>query len=87
MYDGFALFHQFHIEGLGYRGMKFGEALDFYQGDIGIDGPNPILPSGGNIGCGRGEGGMPSPPGAVAGRSPTRLRRSFAGTGAAVYQR
>ncbi len=53
MYDGFALFHQFHIEGLGYRGMKFGEALDFYQTDISIEGPNPILPSGGNIGSGR----------------------------------
>ena len=53
MYDGFPQFHQFHIEGLGYRGMQFGDALDFYQGDIGIHGPNPILPSGGNIGCGR----------------------------------
>ena len=53
MYDGFALFHQFHIEGLGYRGMKFGDALDFYQTDISIEGPNPILPSGGNIGSGR----------------------------------
>ena len=53
MYDGFAQFHQFHIEGLGYRGMKFGDALDFYQTDISIEGPNPILPSGGNIGSGR----------------------------------
>ncbi|MDE0422708.1 MAG: thiolase family protein [Gammaproteobacteria bacterium] len=53
MYDGFALFHQFHIEGLGYRGLKFGEALDFYQTDISISGPNPVSPSGGNIGCGR----------------------------------
>jgi acetyl-CoA acetyltransferase len=53
MYDGFALFHQFHIEGLGYRGIKFGEALDFYQTDISIEGPNPVLPSGGNIGSGR----------------------------------
>ena len=53
MYDGFALFHQFHIEGLGYRGIGFGEALDFYQTDISIHGPNPVLPSGGNIGCGR----------------------------------
>ena len=52
-YDGFALFHQFHVEGLGYRGIKFGEALDFYQTDISIEGPNPILPSGGNIGSGR----------------------------------
>lgn len=53
MYDGFSLFHQFHLEGLGYRGIKFGEALDFYQTDISIEGPNPILPSGGNIGAGR----------------------------------
>ena len=53
MYDGFAEFHQFHVEGLGYRGMKFGDALDFYQTDISIEGPNPILPSGGNIGSGR----------------------------------
>ena len=53
MYDGFTLFHQFHIEGLGYRGMKFGEGLDFYQTDISIEGPNPVLPSGGNIGSGR----------------------------------
>ena len=53
MYDGFSLFHQFHLEGLGYRGIKFGEALDFYQTDISIEGPNPVLPSGGNIGSGR----------------------------------
>ena len=53
MYDGYSLFHQFHIEGLGYRGIKFGEALDFYQTDISIEGPSPVLPSGGNIGGGR----------------------------------
>ena len=53
MYDGFSLFHQFHLEGLGYRGVQFGEALDFYQTDISIEGPNPVLPSGGNIGSGR----------------------------------
>ena len=53
MYDGFSLFHQFHLEGLRYRGIKFGEALDFYQGDISIEGPNPVSPSGGNIGSGR----------------------------------
>ena len=53
MYDGFAQFHQFHLEGLGYRGIKFGEALDFYQTDISIEGPNPVLSSGGNIGSGR----------------------------------
>ena len=53
MYDGFAQFHQFHIEGLRYRGMQPGDALDFYQTDISIEGPNPILASGGNIGGGR----------------------------------
>ena len=53
MYDGFALFHQFHIEGLGYRGIKFGEALDLYQTDISPQGPNPVSPSGGNVGSGR----------------------------------
>ncbi len=53
MYDGFSLFHQFHLEGLGYRGIKFGEALDFYQTDISIEGPNPVSPSGGNVGSGR----------------------------------
>ena len=53
MYDGFALFHQFHLEGLRFRGMQNGDALDFYQTDISIEGPNPVLPSGGNIGSGR----------------------------------
>ena len=53
MYDGFALFHQFHLEGLGFRGIKFGEALDFYHTDISPEGPNPISPSGGNVGSGR----------------------------------
>ncbi len=53
MYDGFTQFHQFHLEGLGFRGIKFGEALDFYQTDISIEGPNPVSPSGGNIGSGR----------------------------------
>jgi len=52
-YDGFTLFHQFHVEGLRYAGMKEGECLDFYQTDISIEGPNPISPSGGNCGSGR----------------------------------
>jgi acetyl-CoA acetyltransferase len=53
MYDGFSLFHVFHIEGIGYAGIKRGEALDFFQTDISISGPNPVSPSGGNIGGGR----------------------------------
>jgi hypothetical protein len=52
-YDGFGLFHVFHLEGFGFAGVKRGEGLDFYQTDISINGPNPVSPSGGNIGCGR----------------------------------
>jgi acetyl-CoA acetyltransferase len=53
MYDGYTLFHQFHLEGLRYAGVQRGEALDFYQTDISIEGPNPASPSGGNAGSGR----------------------------------
>ncbi len=53
MYDGFSIFHHFHMEGLRYAGVKRGEALDFYQTDITNSGPNPVSPSGGNIGSGR----------------------------------
>ena len=52
-YDGFTLFHQFHLEGLRFAGVQRGEALDFYQTDISIEGPNPVSPSGGNVGSGR----------------------------------
>ena len=54
MYDGFSLFHVFHLEGLGFAGIGRGEALDFFnEKDISIHGPTPISPSGGNIGSGR----------------------------------
>ena len=53
MYDGFGLFHIFHIEGLGYAGIKRGEALDLFQDDISIESAHPVSPSGGNIGSGR----------------------------------
>ena len=53
MYDGYTLFHQIMLEGLRYRGVGRGEALDFYQTDISIEGPNPVSPSGGNAGSGR----------------------------------
>lgn len=52
-YDGFALFHVFHLEGFEFAGIKRGEALDFFQTDISIHGPHPVSPSGGNIGSGR----------------------------------
>ena len=53
MYDGFGQFHVFHLEGLGFRGVKRGDALHFFQTDISIEGWNPVSPSGGNIGSGR----------------------------------
>jgi len=53
MYDGYTLFHHLMMEGLGYRGVKKGEGLDFYQTDISISGPSPVSPSGGNAGSGR----------------------------------
>ena len=53
MYDGFSLFHVFHLEGLGFAGVKAGEALDLFQTDISIESPKPVSPSGGNIGGGR----------------------------------
>ena len=53
MYDGFSLFHVFHLEGLGFGGVKRGEGLDFFADDISIEGPHPVSPSGGNIGSGR----------------------------------
>ena len=53
MYDGFTTFHNYFIEGLGFAGIKRGEALDLYQDDISIEGPHPVSPSGGNVGSGR----------------------------------
>ena len=53
MFDGFSLFHVFHIEGLGIYGLKPGEALDLFQEDISVEGRYPVNPSGGDIGSGR----------------------------------
>ena len=52
-YDGFTLFSQYYLEGLQWRGVKRGEAHDFYASDISVEGPNPFSPSGGNNGSGR----------------------------------
>lgn len=54
LYDGFSLFHVFHLEGLGFAGIGRGEALDYFTSqDISIKSKKPISPSGGNIGGGR----------------------------------
>ena len=52
-YDGFAVFTQYYIEAFGWRGVKRGEAHDFYAGDISLGGPNPLNTGGGNMGTGR----------------------------------
>jgi acetyl-CoA acetyltransferase len=52
-YDGFAVFTQYFLEAFGWRGVKRGEAHDFYAGDISLKGPNPINSGGGNMGSGR----------------------------------
>jgi acetyl-CoA acetyltransferase len=52
-YDGFAVFTQYFLEAFGWRGVKRGEAHDFYAGDISLEGPNPINSGGGNMGTGR----------------------------------
>jgi hypothetical protein len=36
-----------------WHGVKKGEAHDFYAGDISVEGPHPLLSSGGNNGTGR----------------------------------
>lgn len=52
-YDGFTLFFQYFLEGFHWHGVKRGEAHDFFAGDISVEGPHPLSPSGGNNGNGR----------------------------------
>ena len=52
-YDGFAVFTQYFLEAFQWRGVKRGEAHDFYAGDITPQGPNPFNTGGGNMGTGR----------------------------------
>ena len=56
LYDGFTPFSLNWLESFGYGGVKKGEGLDFYQGDLGPQGPYPYNTSGGNAGTGRGHG-------------------------------
>ena len=52
-YDGFAVFTQYFLQAFGWRGVKRGDAHNFYAGDITLEGPNPINSGGGNMGTGR----------------------------------
>lgn len=52
-YDGYSFFTQYYLEAFQWHGVKKGEALDFYSGDIRVEGKNPFMSSGGNLGVGR----------------------------------
>jgi acetyl-CoA acetyltransferase len=52
-YDGYLTFTQQFLEGFQWHGVKRGEAFDFYDGDLRVEGPHPYLSSGGNNGTGR----------------------------------
>ena len=52
-YDGYSIMTQFFLEGFQWHGVKRGDALSFYAGDITVKGPHPFSSSGGNLGNGR----------------------------------
>ncbi|MGH7113940.1 MAG: hypothetical protein ACREE9_05545 [Stellaceae bacterium] len=41
--DGYAPMAQFFLEGFKWHGVKRGDAFAFYAGDIGVEGPHPVL--------------------------------------------
>ena len=51
-YDGYSTMTQFFLEAFQYKGVKEGQAYDFYK-DIGYDGMHPFASGGGNLGNGR----------------------------------
>ncbi len=52
-YDGFSSFLPLSLEAFGWHGVGKGEARDFVNGDISVEGPHPYLSGGGNLGNGR----------------------------------
>lgn len=52
-YDGFSPFLPFALEAFQWHGIKQGDTKDFVKGDISVEGPHPLFPSGGNLGNGR----------------------------------
>jgi hypothetical protein len=51
-YDGYAPLAQFFLVAFRWHGVKRGDALAFYAGDIRVEGPHPCCSSGGNLGNG-----------------------------------
>jgi acetyl-CoA acetyltransferase len=52
-YDGYSWFLPFFLEAFGWHGVGYGEARDFFNGDISVEGPHPFCSGGGNLGNGR----------------------------------
>ena len=52
-YDGYSWFLPFFLEAFGWHGVGYGEARDFFNGDITVEGPHPFCSGGGNLGNGR----------------------------------
>jgi hypothetical protein len=52
-YDGFSSFLPFSLEAFGWHGVGKGEAKDFVNDDIRVEGPHPFVSGGGNLGNGR----------------------------------
>jgi acetyl-CoA acetyltransferase len=52
-YDGFSPFLPLALEAFQWHGVKEGDAKDFVNGDISVEGPHPYVSGGGNLGNGR----------------------------------
>ena len=52
-YDGYSTMTQFWLEAFQWHGVKRGDALKFYAGDIRVEGPHPFSSGSGNLGTGR----------------------------------
>ena len=52
-YDGYSWFLPFFLEAFGWHGVDKGDARDFFNGDITVEGPHPFCSGGGNLGNGR----------------------------------
>jgi hypothetical protein len=52
-YDGYSWFLPFFLEAFQWHGVKKGDAKDFFNGNISVEGPHPYVSGGGNLGNGR----------------------------------
>lgn len=52
-YDGYSYVSLFYLEAFQWHGVKRGDGLAFFAGDIRVEGPHPFCSGGGNLGNGR----------------------------------